>query len=282
MALNRRSSWRQVLYDLIMIVFCIAMLYPVLWMIFSSFKPSDEVMSSQGRLWPSQWFPQNYPNGWRGISQTSFGTFFKNSLIYAGLGTIFQVFSSAFVAYGFARLRFRLRAFWFACMIITMMLPFQVLMIPQFVLFHKLGWTNSFLPLLVPTLGGGAFFIFLIMQFISGIPRDLDEAAVIDGASRYGIFFRIILPLIKSSMVTAAIFSFYWKWDDYLAPMLYLSKPSTYTVSIALKLFSDPDALTSWGEMFAMSTLSLLPIFIIFLSLQRYLVEGISTSGLKA
>lgn len=190
--------------------------------------------------------------------------------------------SSALIAFGFARCRFKFKQFWFSCMMLTMMLPFQVIMVPQFILFQRIGWVGTYAPLIVPYFFGQAFFIFLIIQFIQGIPRDLDEAAKIDGCSIYGIFFRIILPLVVPALVTSAIFSFMWRWDDFLAALLYLNEPSKYTVSLALKMFADPSASSDYGAMFAMATLSLVPIFAIFLFFQKYLVEGISTSGLKA
>jgi len=169
----------------------------------------------------------------------------------------------------------------FACMIVTMLLPAQVLMIPQYLLFNQLGWVNSWKPLLVPSFFGVPFFIFLIMQFIRGIPMELDESAKIDGCGIFGIFFRILLPNITPALVTATIFSFYWKWEDFLGPLIYLQSIRLYPVSLALRLFSDPAAVTNWGAMFAMSVASLLPVFVLFVLFQKYLVEGISTTGLK-
>jgi len=268
-------------YHIFMTVFGLIMLYPVIWMVLSSFKNTREVMSIPTKLFSDHLYFSNYAAGWNAIGNVPFGTFFKNSFIISGVGTIGTVIASALVAYGFSRIKFPLKKFWFTCMLLTMMLPYQIIMVPQFVIFDKLGWTNSNLPLIIPAFGGGAFFIFLIMQFIAGIPGELDQAAKIDGCGRYGIFFRIILPLIKPAIFTAAIFSFYWKWDDFLGALLYLNSPQKYTVSLALKMFSDPQSIPDWGAMFAMSTLSLLPIFIIFLTCQRYLVEGISTTGLK-
>ena len=154
-------------------------------------------------------------------------------------------------------------------------------MIPECILFAKLGWLNSFWPLLLPRVGGQAFFIFMIMQFIRGIPRELDDAAAIDGCGEFGIFWRIILPLVTPALVTAAIFSFYFTWGDFLHPLIYLNDPRLYTVSVALRTFADPSTVTNWGAIFAMSTLSLIPVFVVFIFFQRYLIEGISTSGLK-
>jgi multiple sugar transport system permease protein len=163
----------------------------------------------------------------------------------------------------------------------TLMLPHDVTVIPQYVMFAKLGWLSSFKPIIIPSYFGMPFFIFLIMQFIRTIPPEMDEAAKMDGCSKYSIFFRIIVPLIVPALVTATIFSFYWRWDDFINPLLYLNKPSLYPVSLALKLFLDGDSLNNWGGMFAMATMSLLPIVVVFFIFQKFIVEGISTSGLK-
>ncbi|MFI5326888.1 MAG: carbohydrate ABC transporter permease, partial [Candidatus Rokuibacteriota bacterium] len=205
----------------------------------------------------------------------------KNSLIYAGLGTIAAVMSSAVVAYGFARIRFAGRGFWFTCMLLTLMLPVQVIIIPQYVFFTKLNLVNTFYPLLLPRFFGMAFFIFMIMQFIRGIPKELDEAAEIDGCSHFGVFFRIILPLIRPALITSAIFSFYWTWEDFLTPLVYLNEPKLYTISVALRSFADASGATDWGAIFAMSALSLVPVLVVFVVFQRYLVQGISTTGMK-
>ena len=268
-------------YHVLVSLACLLMIYPILWLFASSLKGPSEIWTNVTSLIPKEWAFDNYLDGWKGFGGVNFGIFFKNSLIYATLGTFFSVFSSAVVAYGFARVPFKGRNFWFTCMILTLMLPSQVQLIPQCIMFNKLDWINTYLPLLVPRLCGQAFFIFMIMQFIRGIPRELDEAAEIDGCSRIGIFFRIILPLIKPALITASIFSFYWTWEEFQGPLIYLSDPKLYTVSLALRAMSDPNAVTNWGAIFAMATLSLIPVFAIFIFFQRYLVQGISTTGLK-
>ena len=277
----RHSIARSLFYHGLVAVFALIMLYPILWLVGSSFKPPDEIWTNQTAIIPSEFYPQNYPNGWAGFGGISFTTFYRNSLFYATLGTILSVSASAVVAYGFARVRFRGRRIWFAVMLVTLMLPTQVQIIPQYIVFKQLGWLNTFYPLLLPRVGGSAFFIFMIIQFIRSIPVDLDEAAMIDGASKFGIFLRVILPQLTPAIVTAAIFSFYWTWDEFLVPLIYLNSPELYLVSLALRTFSDPSGQTDWGAIFAMSSLSLLPVFVIFISFQRYLVEGISTTGLK-
>ncbi len=259
----------------------LAMIYPIAWMVAASFKETSEIWTNVESLLPKAIHLENYTNGWRGIGGITFTTYYKNSFIYAGFGTLFQVSASALVAYGFARVDFAGKRIWFMIMLATLMLPDQVRMIPQYILFDRLGWINTFYPLLLPRLGGAPFFIFMIVQFIRGIPTELDEAALIDGCSKGGIFFRIILPELKPAIITAAIFSFYWTWDDFMAPFIYLTRPELHTVSVALRSLSDPASATDWGAIFAMNSLSLLPVFVIFIFFQRYLVEGIATTGLK-
>lgn len=281
--MNYRSKMKlgHILFIIVVLAIGFVMVYPLLWMVMSSFKANNEIFNNARSLIPAEFHFENYTNGWKGFAKISFTTFFGNSFFIAVVGTIGSVFSSAFIAFGFARLRFKGRNIWFICMLVTMMLPFQVIMIPQYIIFNKLGWVGTFLPLIVPHFFGGAFFIFLIIQFVYGIPRELDEAAKIDGCSYYDIFFRVVLPLIVPALVTCAIFSFMWKWDDFMGALLYLNKPSMYPVTLALKMFADPTSITDWGAMFAMATLSIIPIFMIFVFFQKYLVDGISTEGLK-
>ncbi|MGI6182842.1 MAG: carbohydrate ABC transporter permease [Candidatus Fimadaptatus sp.] len=279
-SMKRRKVTLNVVYHVLVTAASIGMLYPLIWMISSSFKPNAEIFDTVGQLIPETLTLENYVNGWRGFAGLSFSVYFKNSLIIAGLSTIGAAFSAAVVAFGLARLHFPGRNFWFVTMIITMMLPSQVMMIPRFVLFNSIGWVGSYLPLVVPAFFGSAFDIFLVMQFIRGIPRDMDEAATIDGCSWYGIFWRIMLPMIVPAVVTVGILTFIGAWGDFMGSLLYLNAPQTYTVAYALKLFSD-SAGTDFGATFAMSVLSLVPILIIFFFFQRQLVEGISIQGLK-
>lgn len=268
------------LYHLVIIGFAFIMIYPILWMVFSSLKDNTEIFGTASLI-PKAFQFDNYMRGWSGVGGMRFGVFFKNSFYYVILATFGTVISSAVVAYGFARIKFFGKGFWFVCMLLTMMLPYQVVMIPQFILFFKIGWVNSFKPLIVPMFLGQPFFIFLMIQFIRGLPIELDESAKIDGCGRFQIFTRIIFPLITPALITTTIFQFYWRWDDFLGPLLYLNKPAYYTVSLALRMFSDPMTATDWGAVFAMGTLSLIPIIIVFILFQKYLVEGISTTGLK-
>jgi multiple sugar transport system permease protein len=278
---RRQKTTQTVVYHVGIMLIGLVMLYPIFWLVSSSLKAADEVWTTAFTLIPNQLHIENYAEGWRGIGGVTFTTYFRNSFIHAGFGTLFTVVSSAVVAYGFARVKFVGSGIWFSIMLMTLMLPPQILMIPQYIIFSKLDWLNSFTPLLLPRLGGDVFFIFMIVQFIRGIPIELDEAAMIDGCSKTGIFFKIILPQITPALVTAAIFSFYWTWEDFLGPLIYLQNPSLYTVSVALRAFSDPGSVNNWGAVFAMLTVSLIPVVLIFVFFQRYLVEGIATTGLK-
>nr|WP_202076585.1 carbohydrate ABC transporter permease [Caldalkalibacillus salinus] len=280
--LNRKSTLSAVLYHAFIIGLGFIMLYPILWMFVSSIKPEAEIFQNAASLIPSDIKWENYAVGWEGYGQYDFGLFFKNSIIVTSLVVVGTLFSSSLVAYGFARLTFKFQKFLFACLLGTVMLPVQVVVIPQYILYHKLNWIDTFLPLVVPAfVGGAAFFIFLMVQFIRGIPRELDEAAVIDGCSPFGIFWHVILPLCKPALITVTIFSFMWTWDDFFTPLIFLQDTSLYTVALGLRGFMDPDAMTAWGPLIAMSSLSLLPQFILFLFCQKYIVKGIATTGIK-
>ncbi|XBX08099.1 carbohydrate ABC transporter permease [Enterocloster clostridioformis] len=271
-----------VIYHVLVLGFGLMMIYPLIWMVMSSFKETNTIFTTAGSLIPEKFTLQNYINGWKGFAKISFGVFFKNSLFISIVATIGTVISSALVAYGFARCEFKEKKLLFSAMLISMMLPAQVLMIPQYLWYQKLGWVGSYLPLIVPYFFAiQGFFVYLMINFIDGIPRELDEAAKIDGCSYYTIFSKIILPLISPALITAGIFSFMWRWDDFLSALLYVNESAKYPVSLALKLFCDPGSSSDYGAMFAMAFLSVLPAVIMFIFFQKYLVEGIATSGLK-
>jgi multiple sugar transport system permease protein len=281
---RRLNLASRVLFHSLVIIGGFAMLYPIIWLFASSLKPRDEIWTHVASLIPIHPTFANYINGWSGFGGVTFTTFYRNTIIYAGGGTVLAVVSSAVVAFGFARIRFPGSKMWFGLMLVTLMLPVQIQIIPQYIFFSRLGMINTFYPLLVPRLldqAGQAFFIFMIVQFIRGVPIELDEAAEIDGYGKFGIFSRIILPLIQPPLVTSAIFSFYWTWSDFLTPLIYLNSPTLYTVSVALRSFADPAGATDWGSIFAMSAVSLIPVILIFVVFQRYIVEGISTTGMK-
>ena len=280
--MKEKRTARSIVYHVAICLIGIIMIYPLVWMIMSSFKETGTIYTTAGSLIPEKFILDNYRNGWKGFAGIAFSTFFKNSLFISIVATIGTILSSAVVAYGFARFEFRGRKLMFTAMLLSMMLPAQVLMIPQYLWYQKLNWVGSYMPLIIPYFfATQGFFVYLMSNFIEGIPRELDEAAKIDGCSYFGIFRLVIAPLMKPAVVTGSIFSFMWRWDDFLSALLYINKTAKYPVSLALKLFCDPGSSSDYGAMFAMATLSVLPAVVIFLFFQKYLVEGISTSGLK-
>jgi multiple sugar transport system permease protein len=272
--------WRNIIVHGFLILGALVMIYPLLWLASSSLKPANLIFSDLS-LWPSKIRLQNYVDGWRGAA-LPFSSFFLNSFIISGLAVVGNVLACSMVAYAFARLNFVFKRTLFALMMLTIMLPLHATLIPQYALFYNLGWVNTFLPLTVPKfLAVDSFFIFLIVQFIRGIPRELDEAAVIDGAGPFRIYWSVILPLLTPALVTTAVFSFIWTYEDFLSPLVYLTSMDLYTVPQGLSLLMSSKGASSWGPLLAMSLLSLVPLFFVFFVFQRRLIEGIATSGLK-
>ena len=280
--MKEKRLFKNVIYHVIVFSVGIIMIYPLIWMFMSSFKDTKTIFQTAGNLIPEKFTLDNYVNGLKGFAKVPFMTFFRNSLFISIVATIGTVVSSAVVAYGFARFQFKGRGILFVAMLLSMMLPAQVLMIPQYLWYQKLGWVGSYMPLIAPYFFAiQGFFVYLMTNFINGIPKELDEAAKIDGCSYPQIFARIILPLITPALVTGAIFSFMWRWDDFMSALLYINDAAMYPVALAPKLFCDPGSSSDYGAMFAMATLSIVPIVLIFIFFQKYLADGIATSGLK-
>ncbi|MCF7754934.1 carbohydrate ABC transporter permease [Paenibacillus xylanexedens] len=263
------------------ILFGLLMLYPVLWLILSSFKPNHLIFTSSN-LFPTSFTLEHYINGWKGLQGISFGRFFGNSVLISVMSVLGNVISCSLAAFAFSRLKFRFKGLWFSMMLVTIMLPYHVTLVPQYILYNELQWINTYFPLILPKwLAQDSFFILLMVQFIRGIPRELDESANIDGCGQSQIFFRIVVPLLVPALITTAIFTFLWSWDDFFSQMIYLSKIDLFTVQLGIRSLFDPSGQSDWGALLAMSTLSLLPVTIIFLLFQRYFLEGIATTGLK-
>ena len=284
MELNSRTGKNLVLSGItngIIIFFGVLMLYPVIWLIMASFKDGSEIFSNQSLL-PRIWTFENYGHGWGGIGIVGFDTFFLNSFIICFISLILNAVFCSITAYAFARLEFPGKKILFAIMMVTLMLPAHVTTIPRYIIFRSFGWIDTFLPLIVPRLFAvDAFFIFLLVQFIRGLPKDMDESAFIDGCGKLGIYIKIIIPLSMPAIITTVLFTFLWTWDDFFNQLLYLNSPQNYTVPMGLRLFLDASGISSWGAMFAMSVLSILPCFVLFFSLQKYFVQGIATTGMK-
>ncbi|MET9273811.1 carbohydrate ABC transporter permease [Kribbella sp. NPDC003557] len=258
----------------------LVMLYPVIWMVVSSLRPGNEIFRDPGILVKDLRI-ENYRVGWNALTEP-FTRYLLNSALVVLGSIIGNLVSCSMAAYAFARLEFTAKKFWFAIMLLSIMLPIHVVIVPQYILFSNLGWINTVLPLVVPKLlATDAFFVFLMVQFIRGIPRELDEAARIDGCGKASIFLRIILPLMVPALATTTIFTFIWTWNDFFSQLIYLTDPHMYTVPVALRSFVDSTSSSSWGSMFAMSVVSLVPVFLAFLLGQRFLIKGIATTGIK-
>jgi multiple sugar transport system permease protein len=273
---------RYTLTHLFIIALGLFMIYPILWMIVSSFKPNNMIFSDPGLI-PRAVTIDNYISGWKGYAGVTFGRFFVNSLLMCIGAVAGNLIACSMAAYAFGRLKFAGRNLWFAVMMITLMLPGHVTIVPRYILFNSFGWVGTLLPIIVPKfLATDAFFVFLLVQFIRSLPKELDEAAIIDGCSKAGVFLRIIVPLAVPGLVTTALFTFLWTWDDFFNHLLYLTNPSIFSVSRALRTFvGDAGAVSNWGGALAMAALSMIPPFILFFTLQKYFVEGIATTGIK-
>ena len=269
-----------VLKQVVVLLVAIVMLYPILWMIASSLRPQSEIFTNMGLLVTNPVW-ENYAAGWNALSYP-FGRYILNSLIIVVFAIIGNILTCSMAAYAFARLNFRFRGVLFGSMLLMLMIPIHVVVIPQYILWNSLHMINTFVPLIVPKfLAMDGFFTFLFYQFLRGLPRDLDEAAKLDGAGHLRIFFQVLLPLMKPAIGTCAVFTFIWTWNDFFSQLLYLTKPDMYTVPIALRTFIDAQSQSSYGPMFAMSVVSLIPLFLVFTFGQKYLVQGIATTGGK-
>ena len=254
------------------------MALPFVWLVSSSLKLENQIFQ-----FPPQWIPdpvrfQNYVDA---LTYKPFNIYLLNTMIIVSLNMLAIIGTASLCAYGFARIQFPGRDFWFAIVLATMMVPYFVLMIPQFVIFSRLGWIDTFLPLTVPFFfGGGAFNIFLLRQFFRTLPNELSDAARIDGCNEFGIYWRIVMPLAKPALATVAIFTFLAGWNDFIGPLLYLSSPENFTVAIGLATFRSV-MRTRWDLLMAASTAMILPVVLLFFFAQRYFIQGIVMSGIK-
>ncbi|MFE7036377.1 carbohydrate ABC transporter permease [Streptomyces sp. NPDC057621] len=278
---SRPNTARTLLWHAVCVAIGLVLLYPVLWLLTASVKSGTEILSNLSPV-PKVFTPDNYASSVDGVSGISLWRLFGNSLFISLATVVGNVMACAVTAYAFARLRFRGRGVYFGLMIGTLMLPAHVVLIPQYIIFQKLDMVGTFLPLILPKfLATEAFFVFLIVQFIRSLPRELDEAALIDGCGPFRTFWHVIMPLLKPALVTTTIFSFIWSWNDFLPQLMYLADPDTYTLQLGLRTFVDQSGDAAFGPMFAMSVLALVPVLLFFLAFQRLLVEGVQTSGLK-
>ncbi|MEU0412585.1 carbohydrate ABC transporter permease [Streptomyces griseorubiginosus] len=278
---NERRRFGSIAWHVGALVILAVILYPVIWVLGASFKPSKDIIASIDLL-PAKPVWANFSGLADGISGISISTFFVNSLTYAGLAVAGVVLSSSLTAYAFAKIRFAGRNLMFTLMIGTLLLPYHVLLIPQYVMFRKLELVDTLVPLVAGKfLATEAFFVFLMVQFMRGLPRELDEAAKLDGCGHLRTYWSIVLPLCRPALITSAIFTFINAWNDFMGPLIYLNTPDKYTVSLGLMMFRDQEGISNYGSMIAMSLVALIPVIAFFMAFQRYLIDGMATSGLK-
>jgi len=277
--LSRRWLSRVVIW-VVLIVGTVVMMSPLLWMISCSFKLEQRVFEFPPQLIPNPFRPANYVDA---LTYKPFDVYLRNTVFLILMNELAIILASSLCAYGFARIRFAGRDFWFALVLVTMMVPFVVMMVPQFVIFTRLHWMDTFLPLVVPYFfGGGAFNIFLLRQFFRTIPEELADAARIDGCSEFGIYARIIMPLAKPALITVAIFTFLGTWNDFMAPLLYINSPERFTLAIGLANFRGTlFSRTRWDLVMAFATAMTVPVLVVFFLAQRYFVQGVVMTGLK-
>ena len=277
--LTNSEKWWRLFIWLIMVVVAIVMTLPFVWLVSSSLKLEQRVFQ-----FPPQWIPDpiRLMNYYDALTLKPFHIYLKNTMTIAILNQVAILLSASFCAYGFARLEFPGRDFWFSVVLATMMIPFFAILVPQFVIFTRLGWTDSFLPLTVPYFfGGGAFNIFLFRQFFRSLPKELSDAARIDGCSEFAIYWRIMLPLTTPALITVAIFTFLFSWNDFIGPLLYINSPEKLTVALGLVAFRGA-MRTHWNLLMAASTAITVPVILLFFILQRYFIRGVVMTGLKA
>lgn len=279
---QKNSKLNSVAFHVFSCLLGFIMVYPLLWLLMSSFKSNETMFQDAWSLWPKAWDAiTNYASGLKGVAGVSFWTFFKNSAIVTVVSVVGSIFCSVLAAYAVCRIDFTGAKFWFACILMTMMIPSQVMVVPQYIILKKVGLSDTLVSMTLPWVFGHAFFVFLIVQYMRGIPKDLDEAAMIDGCSKVGVLFKVLVPVVQPAIVTASIFAFYWIWQDFFQPLIFVSSPKNFTIPLALNMYLDPNSYNNYGGLFAMSVISLLPIILVFIKFQKYLVEGIATDGIK-
>ncbi len=279
-----RSTLSRWLLRLALVLIAVAFLWPIVWMVLTSMLTKEQAASGMGSNVPVAAMPsqavRNYADVWTDPS-VDFPLYLRNTLIVALLSVVGMVLSSAMVAYGFSRVRWRGRTAMFTLVLATMMIPFPVIMGPLYVIFSKLDWIGTLRPLWVPAWFGAAFNIFLLRQFFMGIPRDLDEAARLDGCGHWGIFWRIILPLSTPALAVVALFHLAYVWNDFLAPLIFLTHRDQFTLALGLQLYQSKAGNTPWNLLMAASTMVVMPMLLVYLLTRRTFVQGLSGDGLK-
>lgn len=266
---------------LIIFVVGLILLYPIIWMFFATFKTNDEIFGSI-KLLPESFSFKYYMEGWKGSGKTTYSTFFLNTFALVLPTTILTVVSSAVVAYGFARFKFPGKKILFGLLIATLMLPNSVIIIPRYSLYNEFKWINTYLPFYVPALlACYPFFTYMLIQFMRGLPKELDESAYIDGCGTFRTFIQVLLPLMKPALFSAGLFQFLWTYNDYFNSLIFINSVKKFPISLALRMSLDSESVVQWGKVMAMASVAVLPVILLFFAAQKYFVEGIATSGLK-
>lgn len=277
----KHATIRKVLNYIFLIALGYFMIYPLIWLVVSSFKTNEDIFGSS-RLFADTYVWDSYIKGWQGTGQYGFQDFFVNTFELVIPTVILTILSSAIVAYGFARFDFPGKKFLFSLMMSTLMLPASTIIIPRYLLFKQFGWLDSYKPFTIPAaFATAAFFVYMMIQFYRGIPRDLDESAIIDGCNSFKVLTHVLLPLSKPAIISAFIFQFIWTWNDFYNSIIYISSVRNFTVSLGLRMSLDAASVVSWNQVLAMSVVSIIPCVLIFFLAQKYFVEGIATTGLK-
>jgi len=272
---------RALIHYTVLLAVAVLMLYPLLWLVGASFKSNTEIFSEVG-FWPHRFSPDAFVKGWKTSTEYTFATYFLNSFLIAIPRIVVTVVSCVLVAYAFARFEFWGRKLLFGIMVGTMMLPLIVLRLPQYLMFRELGWLDTYLPLIVPSaFATDTFFVFMLVQFLRGIPRDMEEAALIDGCNAWQLLLYIIVPLLKPAIISVVVFQFIWTMNDFMGPLIYLASVEKYPVSLALKMSIGATEEVEWANVIAISVVALVPSVAVFFMAQRHFIEGTASSGIK-
>lgn len=272
-----RKLWDYVIIAVVGLI----LLYPIIWMFFSTFKTNEEIYGSV-HLLPETFGLKYYLEGWKGNGKITYTNFFINTFLLVLPTTMFTVVSSALVAYGFARFRFPGKNMLFGILIATLMLPNSVIIIPRYTLYNGFNWINTYMPFYMPALlACYPFFTYMLIQFLRGLPKELDESAYMDGCGTLRTFTQVLLPLMKPALFSAGLFQFLWTYNDYFNSLIFINSVKKYPISLALRMSLDAESVVQWGKVMAMAFVAVLPVMILFFAAQKYFVEGIATSGLK-
>ncbi|WP_428243435.1 carbohydrate ABC transporter permease [Gynuella sp.] len=277
----RREKINASIRYVILLICGLGMLYPLFWMVAAAFKPNYEIFSSLS-LWPKEFSLDGFINGWKTGTEYTFGRFFLNTFMYVIPKVILTVISSTIVAFGFARFDIPFKKFWFTMLIATILLPQSVLLIPQYLMFREMGMLDSYMPLYLPmAFATQGFFVFMLIQFLRGLPTDMEEAAMIDGCNSFQLLIYIVVPILKPAIISVALFQFMWSVNDFLGPLIYISSVDKYPIALALKMSIDVTEGAQWNEILAMASIAIVPSIVVFLMAQNYFIEGITAGGVK-